>query len=50
MLLVGQGSMMDGFSLVDIYSTKGAEYLISVVAFICFLALQRFILKPPADK
>ena len=31
---------MDGFSLVDIYSTKGIEYMVAVVFFFGFLALQ----------
>jgi glycine cleavage system H lipoate-binding protein len=35
---------MEGFSLVDIYSTKGIEYLIAAVFFFGFLALQRYIL------
>jgi len=35
---------LEGFSLVDIYSTKGIEYLIAAVAFFGFLALQRYIL------
>jgi glycine cleavage system H protein len=35
---------MDGFSLVDIYSTKGIEYLIAAVFFFGFLALQGYIL------
>ena len=35
---------LEGFSLVDIYSTKGLEYLIAVFAFFGFLALQRYIL------
>ncbi len=35
---------MEGFSLVDIYSTKGIEYLIATVFFFGFLALQRYIL------
>ncbi len=34
---------MEGFSLVDIYSTKGIEYLIAAVFFFGFLALQRNI-------
>jgi glycine cleavage system H protein len=37
---------MEGFSLVDIYSTKGIEYLIAAVFFFGFLALQRYILMP----
>ena len=37
---------MEGFSLVDIYSTKGIEYLIAAVFFFGFLALQRYILTP----
>jgi len=37
---------MEGFSLVDIYSTKGIEYLIAAVFFFGFLALQRYILAP----
>ena len=35
---------MEGFSLVDIYSTKGIEYLIAAVFFFGFLALQGYIL------
>jgi len=35
---------MEGFSLVDIYSTKGIEYLIAAVFFFGFLALQAYIL------
>lgn len=35
---------MEGFSFVDIYSTKGIEYLIAAVFFFGFLALQRYIL------
>jgi glycine cleavage system H lipoate-binding protein len=35
---------MEGFSLVDIYSTKGIEYLIAAVFFFGFLALQRYIM------
>jgi glycine cleavage system H lipoate-binding protein len=35
---------LEGFSLVDIYSTKGLEYLIAVFAFFGFLALQRYIM------
>ena len=35
---------LEGFSLVDIYSTKGIEYLIAVFAFFGFLALQRYIM------
>jgi hypothetical protein len=34
---------VEGFSLVDIYSTKGIEYLIAAVFFFGFLALQRNI-------
>jgi len=37
---------MEGFSLVDIYSTKGIEYLIAAVFFFGFLALQGYILRP----
>jgi len=37
---------MDGFSLVDIYSTKGIEYLVAVVFFFGFLALQWYLLRP----
>jgi glycine cleavage system H lipoate-binding protein len=37
---------MDGFSLVDIYSTKGIEYLIAAVFFFGFLGLQKYILTP----
>ena len=36
---------MEGFSLVDIYSTKGIEYLIAAVFFFGFLALQGYILR-----
>ena len=36
---------MEGFSLVDIYSTKGIEYLIALVFFFGFLALQGYILR-----
>jgi glycine cleavage system H protein len=36
---------MDGFSLVDIYSTKGIEYLVAVVFFFGFLALQWYLLR-----
>jgi glycine cleavage system H protein len=35
---------MEGFSLIDIYSTKGIEYLIAAVFFFGFLALQRYIM------
>ena len=35
---------MEGFSLVDIYATKGIEYLIAAVFFFGFLALQAYIL------
>ena len=35
---------MEGYGLVDIYSTKGIEYLIAAVFFFGFLALQRYIL------
>jgi glycine cleavage system H protein len=41
---------MEGFSLVDIYSTKGIEYLIAAVFFFGFLALQRYILMPAPGK
>jgi len=43
---------MEGFSLVDIYSTKGIEYLIAAVFFFGFLALQGYILTaaPGRDK
>jgi glycine cleavage system H protein len=42
---------MDGFSLVDIYSTKGIEYLVAVVFFFGFLALQWYLLSPaPGEK
>ena len=37
---------MEGFSLVDIYSTKGIEYLIAAVFFFGFLALQGNIFGP----
>jgi len=37
---------MDGFSLVDIYSTKGIEYLVAVVFFFGFLGLQYYLLRP----
>lgn len=37
---------MDGFSFVDIYSTKGIEYLIAVVFFFGFLALQWYMMTP----
>ena len=37
---------MDGFSLVDIYSTKGIEYMVAVVFFFGFLALQWYMLRP----
>jgi glycine cleavage system H protein len=36
---------MEGFSFVDIYSTKGIEYLIAAVFFFGFLALQGYILR-----
>ncbi|MBE0569748.1 MAG: glycine cleavage system protein H [Deltaproteobacteria bacterium] len=36
---------MDGFSFVDIYSTKGIEYLVAVVFFFGFIALQYSLLK-----
>jgi glycine cleavage system H protein len=36
---------MDGFSFIDIYSTKGIEYLVAVVFFVGFLALQYFLLR-----
>jgi glycine cleavage system H lipoate-binding protein len=35
---------MEGFSFVDIYATKGIEYLIAAVFFFGFLALQAYIL------
>ena len=41
---------MEGFSLVDIYSTKGIEYLIAAVFFFGFLALQRYILTAAPGK
>lgn len=41
---------MEGFSLVDIYSTKGIEYLIAAVFFFGFLALQRYILTSAPGK
>ena len=41
---------MEGFSLIDIYSTKGIEYLIAAVFFFGFLALQRYILTPAPGK
>ena len=41
---------MEGFSLIDIYSTKGIEYLIAAVFFFGFLALQRYILAPAPGK
>ncbi|HEY6096935.1 MAG TPA: glycine cleavage system protein H [Candidatus Deferrimicrobium sp.] len=41
---------MEGFSLVDIYSTKGIEYLIAAVFFFGFLALQRYILTTAPGK
>jgi glycine cleavage system H lipoate-binding protein len=41
---------MEGFSLVDIYSTKGIEYLIAAVFFFGFLALQRYILTPVPER
>lgn len=41
---------MDGFSLVDIYSTKGIEYMVAVVFFFGFLALQWYMLRPEAGK
>jgi glycine cleavage system H lipoate-binding protein len=37
---------MDGFSFVDIYATKGIEYLVAVVFFFGFLALQWYLLRP----
>jgi len=37
---------MDSFSLVDIYATKGIEYLVAVVFFFGFLALQWYMLQP----
>ncbi len=37
---------MDGFSFVDIYSTKGIEYIVAVVFFFGFLALQWYLLAP----
>jgi len=33
---------MEGYSLVDFYSTKGIEYLIAAVFFFGFLALQGY--------
>jgi len=41
---------MDGFSLVDIYSTKGIEYMVAVVFFFGFLALQWYMLRPEPGK
>ena len=41
---------MEGFRLVDIYSTKGIEYLIAAVFFFGFLALQRYILTAAPGK
>jgi len=41
---------MEGFSLIDIYSTKGIEYLIAAVFFFVFLALQRYILTSAPGK
>ena len=35
---------MEGFSFVDIYATKGIEYLIAAVFFFGFLSLQLYIL------
>jgi glycine cleavage system H lipoate-binding protein len=40
---------MDSFSLVDIYATKGIEYLVAVVFFFGFLALQWYMLQPAAE-
>ncbi len=39
---------MDGFSFVDIYSAKGIEYLIAVVFFFGYLALQWYMRTAPA--
>jgi len=41
---------MEGFSLIDIYSTKGIEYLIAAVFFFGFLALQRYLLTSAPGK
>jgi len=41
---------MEGFSLVDIYSTKGIEYLVAVVFFFGFLAMQWYLLRPAPRK
>ena len=40
---------MDGFSLVDIYATKGIEYMVAVVFFFGFLALQYYLLRPEQE-
>lgn len=41
---------MDGFSFVDIYSTKGIEYLVAVVFFFGFLGLQYYLLRSGPGK
>ena len=40
---------MDGFSFIDIYSTKGIEYLVAVV-FFGFIVLQYYLLRPEPRK
>lgn len=37
---------MEGFTYVDIYATKGAEYLLIISALILFLVFWKWINKP----
>ncbi|MEW6720265.1 MAG: glycine cleavage system protein H [Thermodesulfobacteriota bacterium] len=41
---------MDGFSFLDIYATKGIEYLVAAVFFIGFLVLQYRVMRPAPGK
>ena len=41
---------LEGFSLVDIYSTKGIEYLIAAFAFFGFLAPQGWSLVVDSER
>jgi hypothetical protein len=38
------------FSLVDIYSTKGAEYLIAALFFVCLVFFMKSVFREPWKK